>query len=61
MLKCVKVGEKCLIGEGLTPATSDVEKVILLGCKTKFVAKYGVSMVMRNRVKKVVRCHIRWA
>ena len=38
--KCVKVGEKCLVSGGLTPATSNVEKVIILGCKTKVSVGY---------------------
>ena len=39
VLKCVKIGEKCFVGEGLTPATSDVKKVIHLGFKIKVLAK----------------------
>ena len=40
VLKCVKVGDKCVNSEGLTPATSDVEKVTQSGCKPKFLGKY---------------------
>ena len=42
VLKCVKVGEKCFISEGLTPTTSEVENVIQSGSNPKCMCKYGV-------------------
>ena len=42
MLKCVKVGEKCFIGEGLTPATSGVEKVNILSIGVNLNLKVGL-------------------
>ena len=53
MFKCVKVGVKCLFSEGLTPTTSDAEKVNVLGCKTRFSVNYknGESITQENKAK----------
>ena len=40
VLKVVEVGEKCVIGEGLTPTASVFEKVYPKGSKTKVLAKF---------------------
>ena len=42
MLKCVKVGEKCFIGEGLTPAKSGVKKVNTLSIGVNSTLKVGL-------------------
>ena len=55
MLKRVKVGETCFVIEGVTPGTSDVEKIILLGFKPNVSAnnKNGVFIMVQNGVEKV--------
>ena len=40
VLKCVKVGEKCFVSEGVTPASSNFKKFIILGCETKVSVEY---------------------
>ena len=54
VLKCVKVGKKCFVGEGLTPATSDVEKVIHLCFKTKGTTLLDLSTFDLNYQTKVL-------
>ena len=54
VLKCVKVGEKCFISEGVTPTSSNFKKVLKLGYETKVSVKYknGAFSVKQNKDRK---------
>ena len=57
MLKRVKVGERCFIGEGVTPGLSDVEKVARLGLNLSVSTanKCGVFIKVVNEEENICK------